>query len=352
MAEFSRFPELPKELQLQIWEAAIPQAPSVHFLSYPPKKGHAVCPYQWQGELVNANRTINVNKDTDTGKQSTRACTWGRYSSYFARLALLHACQESRRVCLAHTASSETHHSDAHGPDSSNIVSTDSYTLNLATDIICIQDPDARFPWNQPRHLSLSPRLDPVRIALERRPYRDCTESEFPGVWITELSGGIEGDWITELSGGIEGDFDCGATSLGDGVTIGETSLKVIYLLDYDIKPKHTIVAGPIETIHDGIKPSSESEIESDDHSAVKLSGHTSTHNGKFHGHGVNFYALSANIKETYVGWDIPQGSRDFYLDVASHVQHPHGYGVFRSLEEAKKGDYRICIEFLACVKA
>lgn len=350
MAEFSRFPELPKELQLQIWEAAIPQAPSVHFLSYPPKDRHAKGTYQWQGELVNANRTINVDKDPDTGEPSTRARTWGRYSSYFARLALLHACQESRRVCLAHTASCDAHDSDAHGPDSPNIVSTDSYTLNLATDIICIQDPDARFPWTHPRHLSLSPRLDPVRIALERRPYLDSIDREYIDNWLTELNG--EGDWITELSGGIEGYFDCDATSLGDGFTIGEQSLKVIYLLDYDIKPKHTIVVGPIETIHDGIKPSSEPEIESDDHSAVKLSGHTSTHNGKFHGHGVDFYALSANTKETHVGWDIPQGSRDFYLDVVSHVQNPYGYGVVHSLEEATKGDYQICIEFLACVKA
>lgn len=128
--------------------------------------------------------------------------------------------------------------------------------------------------------------------------------------------------------------------------------MKVIYLLDYDIKPKHTIVAGTTEPTHDGIKPSNESEIESDDHSAVKLPGHTSTHNGKFHGHGVNFYALSANIKETCIGWNVPQESRDFYSDVLCHLQHRYGFGVVRRLEEAEKGDYRIYIEFLACVEA
>lgn len=143
MAEFSRFSELPKELQLQTWEAAIPQSPSVHFLSYPQKRGrsHTRCTYQWQRELANANRTINVHKAPVTGEPSMRARTWGRYSSYFASLALLHACHESRRVCLSHTASCKAHDSDGHGKDSSNIVSTDSYTLNLATDIICIQDP-------------------------------------------------------------------------------------------------------------------------------------------------------------------------------------------------------------------
>ncbi|KAK7704405.1 hypothetical protein SLS64_008592 [Diaporthe eres] len=82
MAEFSRFSELPKELQLQIWEAAIPQSPSVHFLSYPPKRGrgHTSCTYQWQRELANTNRTINVDKDRDTGEPSMRARTWGCYS--------------------------------------------------------------------------------------------------------------------------------------------------------------------------------------------------------------------------------------------------------------------------------
>lgn len=340
MAEFSRFSELPKELQLQIWEAAIPQSPSVHFLSYPPKRGrgHTSCTYQWQRELANANRTINVHKAPDTGEPSMGARTWGHYSSYFASLALLHACQESRRVCLAHNASCKAHDSDGHRKDSSNIVSTDSYTLDLATDIICIQDPDPRFPWNQPRHLSLSPKLDPVRIALERRPYFDGNESEYMGNWITELT-----------PGGIDADFDC-ATSLGDGD--GDQSLKVIYLLDYNIKPKYTIAAGTTETINDDIKPSTEPEIESDDHSAVKLTGHTSTHNGKFHGHGVNFYALSANIKETCVGWVVPQESRDFHSNVLCHIQHRYGYAVVHSLEEAMKDECRICVEFLACVKA
>ncbi|KAG6355991.1 hypothetical protein INS49_015376 [Diaporthe citri] len=334
MAEFSRFSELPKELQLQIWEAAIPQSPSVHFLSYPPKDRHKRRAYQWRGELANANRTINVDKDPDTGEPSIRARTWGRYSSYFASLALLHACQESRRVCLAHTPSSEAHDSDAHGVDSSNIVSTDSYNLNLATDIICVQDPDPHFPWSQPRRLSLLPRLDPVRIALERRPYLDCNEM---------------GNWITELSGGIDGDYDC-ATSLGN--EDGDPGLKMIYLLDYDMKPKHAIVAGTSQTNHDGTKPPNESESESDDRSAVKLPGHTSTHNGRFHGHGVKCYALSANIKETCAGWVVPQESRDFHSDVCFHIQHRYGFAVVHSLEEAKKGEYMICVEFLACVKA
>lgn len=336
MAEFSRFVELPKELQLQIWEAAIPQSPSVHFLSYPPKNGRATGTHQWQGELANNNRTIHVDKASNTGAPSTRtrARTRGRYSSYFASLALRHACQDSRRVCLAYTASYAAHHSTAYGAASSNIVSTNHYTLNLNTDIICIQDTDPRFPWNQPRCLSLSPRLDPLRIALERRPYLDC---------------GVMDNWITELSGGTDGDFDI-ATSLGN--EDGGSSLKVMYLLDYDIKPKHAIVAGTSQTNHDEIKPPSESKIESGDRSAVKLPGRTSTHNGKFHGHGVTFYALSANIEETCVGWDVPQESRDFYFDVLSHIQHRYGFAVVGSLEEAKKRDYQICIEFLACVKA
>lgn len=332
MADFSRFVELPKELQLQIWEAAIPQSPSVHFLSYPPENGHAMRTYQWQGELANNNRTINVDQDSNTGEPSTRAHTCGHYSSYFASLALRQACQDSRRVCLAQTAPS-----DAHRPDSSNIVSTNHYTLNLDTDIICIQDPDPRFPWNHPRYLSLSPRLDPLRIALERRPYLDCDETD------------LISNWITELSGVIDGDVDI-ATSLGN--EDGGSSLKVMYLLDYDIKPKHAIVAGTSQTNHDGAKPPSESKIESGDRSAVKLPGRTSTHNGKFHGHGVTFYALSANIEETCVGWDVPQESRDFYFDVLSHIQHRYGFAVVDSLEEAKKGEYKICIEFLACVKA
>lgn len=337
MAEFSRFSELPKELQLQIWEAAIPQSPSVHFLSYPTQDHPMRCTYEWQRELANNNRTINVDKDPDTGEPSKRARTWGRYSSYFASLALLHACQESRRVCLAHTASSHSPDSDAHGEESYNIVSTDHYTLNLATDIICIQDPDPRFPWNQPRHLTLWPTLDPLRIALERRPYLDCNETKFMG------------NWLTELGGGVDGDFDFG-TSLGN--EYGEPSLKVIYLLDYDIKPKHAIVAGKSQTNHDGTKHPTEAKMESDDLSVVKLPSHTATHNGKFHGHGVTFYALSANIKEICVGWTVPQESRDFYSDICCNIQHRYGFAVVHSLEEAKKDDYRVCVEFLACVKA
>lgn len=327
MAEFSRFTELPKELQLQIWEAAIPQSPSVHFLSYP---NHHVTlpPYQWQSELAN-NRITNLEKDPET---SMRARTWGRYSSYLASLALRQACRASRRVYLAHTATR-----DAHRGDRSTIVSTNDYTINLATDIICIQDPDPRFPWNKPRCITVFPELLPLRIALERRQYHECSETE------------INGNWITELGGGIDADF-CGATSLCD--EDGQPSLKVIYLLDYDIKPKHAVVAGASEKNHDGINPRQRSGIESDDCSAAELPDHTSKHNGKFDGHGVTFYALSANIEEIYTEWVIPEESCDFYDNVLASVCHRYGFAVVNSLEEAMKGDNKICIEFLACVKA
>lgn len=261
MAEFSRFTELPKELQLQIWEAAIPQTPSVHFLSYQNSR-ITVSPYQWQSELANANRTINIDRDPETGEPSMRARTWGRYSSYLASLALCQACRDSRRVCLAHTASR-----DDHGGDRSTIVSTNDYTINLATDIICIQDPDPRFPWNEPRHLSMSPVLDPVRIALERRPYLDCNGTE------------IRDNWMTQLGEGLDGDFDFGTSLANES---GEPSLKMIYLLDYDIKPKHAVAAGASEKSHDGIKAPKESETESDDCSAVKLPTQTSTHTANF----------------------------------------------------------------------
>lgn len=332
MEEFTLFGQLPKELKLQIWEAAIPRSPSVHFLSYPPKGPRSRGTYQWQSELANINRTVNVDKDLDTGEPSTRARTWGRYSSYFANLALLQACQESRRVCLAQAASC-----NVHGSDSSNIVSTSHYTLNLDTDIICIQDPDSRFPWNRPRRLSLYPALDPLRIALERRPYLDCNETEYVG------------DWLRQLAGGDDGEFGLG-TSLGDET--GILRLNVIYLLDYDIKPKHEIVAGTTTTTDDGTKTRNNSEFEPADRSAVKLSGQKSTHNGKFHGHGVTFYALSANIEETCVGWVIPQESRDFCFSVFSHISHRYGYAIVPSPEEAKTDEYKICVEFLACVKA
>lgn len=329
MAEFSHFTELPKELQLQIWEAAIPQSPCVHFLSYPPDDHHTKPEYQWQSELANANRIINIDKDPETGM---RARTWGRYSSYLASLALRQACRDSRRVCLAHTATR-----DAHGGDRSTIVSTNDYTINLATDIICIQDPDPRFPWNKPRCITVFPELLPLRIALERRQYHECSETE------------INGNWITELGGGIDADFG-GATSLCD--EDGQPSLKVIYLLDYDIKPKHAVVAGAPKKNHDGINPRKISGIDSDDCSAAELPDHTSKHNGKFDGHGVTFYALSANIKEICTGWVIPKESRDFYYSVLANVSHRYGFGIVNSLEEAMKGDYKICIEFLACVKA
>lgn len=331
MAEFSRFTELPKELQLQIWEAAIPQSPSVHFLSYPDDL-NTMAPDLWQSELANAGRTINIDKDPETGDPSKRARTWGRYSSYLASLALRQACQDSRRVCLAHTASR-----DGHGGDRSTLVSTNDYTINLATDIICIQDSDPRFPWNEPRHLSMSPMLDPVRIALERRPYLDCYGTE------------MRDNWITELGGGIDGDFDCG-TSLAN--EFGDPSLKVIYLLDYDIKPRYAVAAGASEKTHDDVKAPMESKSDSDDCSAVKLPGHTSAHNGKFHGHGVTFYALSVDIRETCVGWVIPKESREFLYDVLANIQHRFGFAVVNSLEEAMKGDYTICVEFLACIRA
>lgn len=334
MAEFSHFTELPKELQLQIWEAAIPQSPSVHFLSYPPRYDDDEYDevVTWQSELINANRTINIEKDPETGELSKRTRTWGCYSSYFANLALLHACQESRRVCLAHTASRNTH-----GNDPSSIFITDHYTINLATDIICIQDPDPRFPWNKPRCITVFPELLPLRIALERRQFLECSGT------------GIHGNWITELGGGIDADFG-GATSLCD--EDGEPSLKVIYLLDYDIQPKYAVVAGAPEKNHDGINPRKRSGIESDDWSAAELPDHTSKHNGKFDGHGVTFYALSANIKEICTGWFIPKESRDFYYSVLASVSHRYGFEIVNSLEEAMKGDYKICIEFLACVKA
>lgn len=332
MAEFSRFTELPKELQLQIWEAAIPQSSSVHFLSYPPNDHHTKPEYLWQSELANANRTINIDKDPKTGEQSMRARNWGRYSSYLASLALRQACRDSRRVCLAHTASR-----DAHGGDRSTIVSTNDYTINLATDIICIQDPDPRFPWNKPRCITVFPELLPLRIALECRQYLECSGTEFNGNWITELGPGINADFVS-------------ATSLCD--ESGEPSLKMIYLLDYDIKPKYAVAAGASEKNHHGINPRKGSEIESDECSAVKPPDHTSKHNGKFDGHGVTFYALSANIKETCTGWVIPEESRDFYDSVLVNVSHRYGFAVVNSLEEAMKRDYMICIEFLACVRA
>lgn len=329
MAEFSRFTELPKELQILIWEAAIPQSPSVHFLSYPNNRS-TMSIYQWRSELTNANRTIKIETDPETGDRSMRARTWGRYSSYLANLALRQACRDSRRVCLAHTASR----------DRSTTVSTNDYTINLGTDIICIQDPDPRFPWNVPRHLSMSPLLYPVRIALERRPYLECEETEW------------RGNWITELNGGIDGDFEFG-TSLHNEFL--EPSLKVIYLLDYDIKPKYAVAAGASEKTHDGIKAQKESEAESNDCSAVKLPAQTSTHNGKFHGHGVTFYALSVDDKETCVGWVIPKESREFLYDVLyelTNCQHEFGYAVVNSLEQADEDENTICVEFLACIRA
>lgn len=331
MAGFSRFLELPKELRLQIWEAAIPRSPAVHFLSYPPKDHHAPGVYQWQRELVNPNRTINTHKDPDTGEPTTRTCTWGRYSSYLARLALLHACQESRLACLAHTASNSSHKSDA-----SNIVSTKHYTLNLDTDIICIQDPDPRFPWNEPRCIILSPTLDPLRIALERRAYLDCFNNQYLSAWVSDLAGGEDAM------------YGCG-TSLGHGD--GELRLKMIYLLDYDIKAKYTILSGPSDMSDGGMKSSGAPETESVC-PAVELPEHTSTHNGRFDGHGVTFYALSANKKKSSVGWDIPQAAWDFYNSIFGHVFHRYGFEVVGSLEETKKHDSCICIEFLACVKA
>lgn len=324
MATFSRFTDLPKELQLLIWEAAIPQSPSVHFLSYPSKDRYKAGTHQWQRELVNAKRTISVD---NAGYAGTRARSRGRYSSYFASLALLHACQESRRVCLAHTASSNARQSDK-----PKIVSTVHYNLNLATDIICIQDLDPRFPWNVARCLSLSPRLDPVRIALERRLYVYCSRPPFVDDWVTALSGGLDG----------ESSF---STSLGR--EDGERSLKVIYLLDYDIKPKHEIAG----TTSDGAKPQSESATEPAS-SGLKLTDHDFTSNGKFHGHGVTFYALSSNKKAPCTGWVIPQEAHDFCSSVYGHIYHRYGYEIVDSVEEAMGGDFKICVEFLACVKA
>lgn len=323
MATFSRFTDLPKELQLLIWEAAIPQSPSVHFLSYPSKDRYKAGTHQWQRELVNAKRTISVD---NAGYAGTRARSRGRYSSYFASLALLHACQESRRVCLAHTASSNARQSDK-----SKIVSTAHYNLNLATDIICIQDLDPRFPWNAARNLALSPGLDPMRVALERRPYVYCGRSQ------------IASDWVTELSGGVDGESSL-ATSLGR--EDGERSLKLIYLLDYDIKPKYEIAG----TTFDGTKPQSESVTEPAS-SGLKLPERNVTHNGKFHGHGVTFYALSSSMGTPCAGWVIPPEAHDFCFSVYGHVYHRYGYEIVDTVEEAMRGELKICVEFLACVK-
>lgn len=327
MATFSRFTDLSKELQLLIWEAAIPQSPSVHFLSYPSKDRYKSGTRQWQGELVNAKRTISVDKDPNAGDAGTRTRSRGRYSSYFARLALLHACQESRRVCLAHTTSNNARQSDK-----SKIVSTVHYNLNLATDIICIQDLDPRFPWNAARCLSLSPTLDPMRVALERRPYVYCSCTS------------VTGDWVTALSGGFDGESSF-STSLGR--EDGERSLKVIYLLDYDIKPKHEIAG----TTFDGPKSQSESATEPAS-SGLKLTDHNFTHNGKFHGHGVTFYALSSNMGAPCAGWVIPPEAHDFCSSVYGHICHRYGYEIVDSVEEAMGGEWKICVEFLACVKA
>lgn len=346
MAEFSPFAKLPKELQLQVWEEAIPRSPSVHFLSYPPHRYEWPGTHQWQSELPTANRTINMDKDPDSDEPSMRARTWGRYSSYFARLALLHACQESRRVCLSQNASSY-----AHGSDSSRIISTSHYTLNMDIDIICIQDSDPCFPLSKPRFLDLSPWLCPLRIALERRPKHTSSDDDF-------YDDGP--DWLMELSGaGLE--RTCVGTSLGPyGSSWGPYGFddfgpKVIYLLDYDIKPKPASVAGTPKTPDGRNKTRTEPETESDDYSVVELPGHFLPHNGKFHGHGVTFYALSANIEEeSCAGWVIPRESWLFLSTVISQITtYPSGYRVVDNLEEAfDMNEPRVCLEFLACVRA
>lgn len=66
----------------------------------------------------------------------------------------------------------------------------------------------------------------------------------------------------------------------------------------------------------------------------------------------MTFYALSVDIRETCVGWVIPKESREFFIDVMVNVSHRYGYAVVDSLEQAKKNDYTICVEYLACIRA
>ncbi|KAK2602849.1 hypothetical protein N8I77_009354 [Diaporthe amygdali] len=337
MAEFSRFSDLPSEIRLQIWEAAIPRSPSVHFLSYPKKRGPTTRTYQWQSELVNVNRTISVSNDPTTNKPDTRTKTWGRYSSYLASLALLHACKESRNACLAYAASRTNHASNS--PTFVSIKNR--YTVDQEKDVICIQDPDSRFPWNAPRFLDLTPKLDPMRIALECRPYLDCNVNPFAEA-LDEL-----GDWVTELAGGSSNGI---GTSLGDWDI--EMRLKVIYVLNYDFKPKHMIADEASDATAGGVESAGGVGESRSAPSTEKSPGQAAEYSDKFHGHGVMFYAISAKNAETCTGWNIPQEAWDFYYNICSHTQHRYGFAVVDSLEEAKKETYHICIEFLACVKA
>ncbi|KAJ0114778.1 hypothetical protein J7T55_004519 [Diaporthe amygdali] len=339
MAEFNRFSDLPSEIRLQIWEAAIPRSPSVHFLSYPKKRGPTTRTYQWQSELVNVNRTINVSNDPTTNKPDTRTKTWGRYSSYLARLTMLHACKESRNASLAYAASCTNHVSN-----SPTFVSTKNrYTLDQEKDVICIQDPDSRFPWNAPRYLDLTPKLDPMRIALECRPYLDCNVNTFAEA-PDEL-----GDWVTELAGGSHA-----VPGFGTSIGIGdyELALKAIYVLSYGIKPKYAIVGETSGISAGGSELASGVGEKQPDPSTEQSPGQAAEYSDKFHGHGVMFYAISAKDAETCTGWNIPQEAWDFYHNICAHTQHRYGFAVVDSLEEAKKEMCHICIEFLACVKA
>lgn len=134
MAAFSCFAKLPSELRLLIWEAAILEYPSVHFVSYPrathvsadnPRKS---C--RWHSEILGTQRTMSYIKDPELRKANIRMGSFDRYSAYMDSLSILHACRESRRVCLSR--SNKPSNAAFIGPFAS-------IPIDLDRDIVCIQ---------------------------------------------------------------------------------------------------------------------------------------------------------------------------------------------------------------------
>lgn len=108
-----------------------------------------------------------------------------------------------------------------------------------------------------------------------------------------------------------------------------EQKLKTIYILDYEIKPRHPsrLCSGP---------------------SAVEVPVRIPKHNGKFRGHGVTFYAIAT--VESFHEWFIPLEAINFQASVSSHLNGIYGYNVAHPFCIAS-GTPDISVEFLACIR-